>query len=243
MLLREEIEQSFGTGPDHRPVEELVARGRRRLLRRRAAEMVAAVAVVGVVGATYSAVAPGGGADRGSPPIAGDPSGGGVTPGDGQTTPDEAVGSSMDFGGSGGSIGLGNKAEQVTLTEDGKLVTGKDVEVLDQVDNPAHVDPPEYSVAVDVNIAGERQWIYLAVGPDFNVGAAQPVDETTTQTFRDWADEAAHADYGSKVDGTEVPSVEDPDAQGQTSEGFGSSFSESGNDSAPSSPDSKVAKK
>ena len=50
MLLREEIEQSFGNGPAHRPIEELVVAGRRRVRRRRAAGVVAALATAAVLG-------------------------------------------------------------------------------------------------------------------------------------------------------------------------------------------------
>jgi hypothetical protein len=212
MLLREEIEQSFGDGPAHRPIEELVATGRRRVRRRRAAGVGAALATVAVLGATYAVTAPGSGGS-GAPPIASDPSGStGVTPGEISRT-------------TGGSMSMGDATEEVTLTEDGRLVIGADVKVLDRVDNPKQVNPPEYSIAVDVTIDGERQWMFLTAGPDSGSGAAQSVGDHPGQKFRDWVHEWAEARIGSPVGGSE-PEVEDPDEQGVTSEGSGSNRGE-----------------
>ena len=180
MLVGEEIEQSFGSGPEHRPVEELVAAGRRRLRRRRVAEVVAAVAVVGVVGSTYAAVAPDGGGARDTPPIAVDP----TEAGDGSPA--------------------GVRPEEVRLTDDGRLLTGEDVEVLDRVDNPAQVSPPEYSVAVDVSIDGEHQWMFLTTGPGSGAGGAQLVDEEADQTFREWVAEWADSEMGAPVEGSDA---------------------------------------
>ena len=102
MLLREEIEQSFGNGPAHRPIEDVLVAGRRGVRRRRTVAGVAtAVATLAVLGATYAVTAPGSGAAaaRRSRP-----------------TPPRASAPAVDE--DGNTFDLGSDAE-VTLTEDG----------------------------------------------------------------------------------------------------------------------------
>jgi hypothetical protein len=178
MLVREEIEKSFGSGPEPQPIEELLTAGRRRLRRRRVTEVVAAAAVIGVVGATYAAVAPGAGVVRDTPPVAADPSGWLSEP----------------------SL----HPEEVRLTDDGRLLTGEDVELLDRVDNPAGVESPEYSMAVDVSINGERQWMFLTTGPGSGGGGAQLVQEEGRQAFRAWVEQWAASEMGVPVEGSDV---------------------------------------
>src|SRR4051812_22805510 len=77
--LRDQIERSFGEGPDLPPTRDLLVRGRRALRRRRVAEAgsVLAVAVVAVSG--FALV--GGGTDRVAPHPVGPAASGTPTPG------------------------------------------------------------------------------------------------------------------------------------------------------------------
>jgi hypothetical protein len=57
--LREEIDRSFGSGPDpHPPVEQRIGAGRRALARRRTSAAAAVLAVVATAGVGYAALAP-----------------------------------------------------------------------------------------------------------------------------------------------------------------------------------------
>ena len=206
MLLREEIERSFGDGPEHQPIEELVVAGRRRVRRRQAVGVVAAFATAAVLATTYAVTAPGGGG-TGGPQIASDPS---PTPDADvtrETDPDTAVTSEMT---------MGSGAERVTLTEDGDLAAGGAVELLRKIDNPMELDPPSYSIAVDVRISGEHQWMFMVTGPDSGGGAGQPVREHPDQTFEEWVEDqvaAAEDDSGLDDDGVDVS----PDSRGSDS--------------------------
>jgi hypothetical protein len=199
MLLRDEIEQSFGDGPTHRPIEELVATGRRRARRRRAAGLAAALATVGVLGVTYAVTAPGG-EGSGAPPIANDPTTS-STP-DADATPDDlpdgSVSSEMTMGRGKGRVGL---------SEDGELVIGSAVEVLQRVENPMHVAPPAYSFALDVVVKGQHQWIFIRSSPGTGGGAGQPVGKHPDQTFEQWVDDqvaAAEDDAAQEGGGTDA---------------------------------------
>ena len=58
MVLQDEIEQSFGTGPAHLPIEDRIEAGRRALRLRRALVALVGTCVVGVIGLTYVVVSP-----------------------------------------------------------------------------------------------------------------------------------------------------------------------------------------
>jgi hypothetical protein len=190
MLLREEIEQSFGNGPAHRPIEDVLVAGRRGVRRRRTVTGLAtAVATIAVLGATYAVTAPGSGGN-GSTPIATDP----------------APSSAPAVDEEGNTFDLGGDAE-VTLTEDGELVLGPDVVVRQQVDNPMHVSPPEYSVGLDVAVDGERQWILLGSGPGSGWGVSQLADGGSPAEFEQWVADSAE-DQPGEIAGNVSPETE-----------------------------------
>ncbi len=137
MLLREEIEQSFGTGPAHRPIEELVATGRRRVRRRRAAGLGAVLATVAVLGATY-AVTTAGSEGSGAPPIATDP------------TPDGYLAHA--------SPSVGRRKATPIRYVDGELQIRAGVVVHEHIENPFGYDPPKLSDALDLTYEGQRSW-------------------------------------------------------------------------------------
>ena len=134
MLLREEIEQSFGDGPAHRPIEELVATGRRRVRRRRAAGLGAALATVAVLGATY-AVTTAGSEGSGAPPIATDP-----TPDDLPRTLEPRAETWKD--------------DTPLRYVDGELQIRPGVVVHEHIENPYGYRPPKLSDALDLTFRG-----------------------------------------------------------------------------------------
>ena len=178
MLLREEIEQSFGDGPAHRPIEDVLVAGRRGVRRRRTAGAVAgALAAVAVAGAVY-AVAPGSG-NNGTSQIATErsPSSAPSGPGPGYYVADSDV--------------------QVVLTEDGELVLGPGLRLRQQVINPMRVSPPAYSVAVDVELDGEREWMLIETSPGSGSALASPADDESSAEFEAWVAETAQAKPGA----------------------------------------------
>ena len=88
---------------------------------------------------------------------------------------------------------MGSGDERVTLTEDGELAAGAAVELLKKIDNPMELDPPSYSIALDLLISGEHQWMFMTTGPDSGGGAGQPVGEHPDQTFEEWVDDQVAA--------------------------------------------------
>jgi len=158
MLLREEIEQSFGAGPAHRPIEELVAKGRRRVRRRRAAGLGAALATVAVLGATYAVTAPGS-EGSGAPPIATDPT---STP-SGPTWEDDTP----------------------IRYVDGELQIRAGVVVHEHIENPFGYDPPKLSDALDLTYEGKRTWT-LAESTRKGFGYTSSVPSNGWASFADW---------------------------------------------------------
>ena len=178
MLLREEIEQSFGTGPAHRPIEELVAKGRRRVRRRRAAGLGAALATVAVLGATY-AVATAGSEGSGAPPIATDPT---PTPAASPTDGSEPRAEKW-------------KGDFPLRYVDGELQIRPGVVVHEHLENPYGYRPPNLSDALDLTFRGQRSWTIVELKNDeFTSSASVPSNG--------WA---SFADYVADQVGTAVP--------------------------------------
>lgn len=135
--LGEEIDRSFGDGPEHRALEQRIRSGRRALRRRRAGAAAATLAVVAAVGGAAWAVVPGDRASRGAE-IATDPS----------PSPET----------SDGQWAQGETARY----RRGELEVRPGVEVHQLIENPYGLAPPERSDALDLTFRGRRTWVILS---------------------------------------------------------------------------------
>jgi hypothetical protein len=173
MLLREEIEKSFGTGPEHRPVEQRIAAGRRALWRRRVGAGLAAVGVVAVLGTTYAVVSPdshGNGAGQ----VAVDP-----TPTPSQT-----------------SAAAPWEDDTPLRYADGELQIHPGVIVHEHLENPYGLEPPNRSDALDLTYEGSRSWTIIELrNGETSYSESEPSNGWAS--FADWvADQVGAAASG-----------------------------------------------
>lgn len=176
MTISEEIEESLGGNPPHRPIDDLLREGRTTVRRRRASRAVVAAAVVATLGGSTYAVGVGGSDGRPErdqrPQVATAPSADPVAvpiDPDGHTGPDVSP----------------------VYYRDGKLLCANaDVEVLRVLDNAvADIGP---NAAVEVRYAGTTRWELImpaGKGTRFVSGVA-PVSGSG-QTFDEWVDRVA----------------------------------------------------
>ena len=165
--LQEELEHAIGHGPEHRPLEETLRSGHRALRRRRAAGVVAGLAVVGVLGGTWTAAGPG---------IQPRESGGGFAtnaPSAGETSGEEDA---------------WTEGELARYGPDG-LELRKGVELVRRVDNPMGYAAPRTSVGLVLDHDGSRTWMLIDSGPG---GGGTVSDEAgrTFPTFELWLADA-----------------------------------------------------
>jgi hypothetical protein len=168
MNLTEELDRSFGSGPDHRPIEDRLAAGRRLVRRRRIAATAATVAVVAVAGSTGVALT---GANEPS-----------SDPGTTSQPSDEP----RDKG-----FGL-EPGQELRLTPDGTLLTADGVEVLERVDNPLGYSPPDHSLGVVYRFEGATHWALATIQKDGkDVGSFTSSEEAgrSFPTFEYWLDD------------------------------------------------------
>lgn len=136
--LQQEIDRSFGDGPEHRALAQRIAAGRRTVVRRRVAAAGAVLAVVAVAGSAYAALEP---VER-------------VADGDRQVAVDpptaEPNGPDVPW-------------EDVTPVRylRGEVQVRAGVEVHQHLVNPYGLEPPELSDAFDLTFEGQRQWVIL----------------------------------------------------------------------------------
>ena len=156
--LQDEIDRSFGEGPEHRPVDDRIAAGHRALRRRRATGAVAALAVVGVVGAGWYAVDPD--QPTGSHQIAVDP-----TP-----SPSRA------------EVWEDNTPIRYV---DGMLRVRPGVVVHEHIANPYDYATPKTSDALDLTFEGQRTWIIAETSKD-GFGYSSSVPGNGWASFADW---------------------------------------------------------
>jgi hypothetical protein len=166
MNLTEELDRSFGSGPEHRPIEDRLAAGRRLVRRRRLATGAGATAAVLVVGGAAFALAGGG-----SPSAEQEPTFA-TTP----TSSPEAADPPVDAGGPERNLEWGREAAY--LDTHGNLRIKPGWTIAEQIDEP--VGPG--SVAVEVAHDGKRQWFLwdgeggevIALGSHAEDGAPEP---------------------------------------------------------------------
>ncbi len=140
-MLDEQIERSFGAGPELPPVEVRIAAGRRALRRRRVAAALTAAGVVAVVGTTYAVTVPG--SDRHVD------SGVAVAPSSTPTPTSRVVEPSAE---------PWKKNLFARYTADGTLEIRPGVVVHERIENPYGWAPPRYSDALDLTWKGRRLW-------------------------------------------------------------------------------------
>jgi hypothetical protein len=174
MTLQEQIEASFGDGPEAPPVALTLAAGHRALRRRRIGATVAAAAVLAVVGTGVTVAATGEGArpQGRDVPVATD----GPTP-SASTPTDGGPGNAALFG-------SGNLA---AYDVEGNLRLSPGATIVRQVPDPLGLQPEGSSVGLVVEKDGERQWLLLHHTTDATgdtTGAA--FDPDTKGTFDEW---------------------------------------------------------
>ena len=143
--VQDQIDRSFGAGPEHADLDQVLRAGRRSLRRRRVASAGAVLAVALVAGGV---VVTAGGPDgvRGEEPAA-TPTATSAPedPAYVQVPPDRPE----------------LEGEQVVLAPDGTLYVSEDVEVLEVVENPLGLEPPRYSAGLATSAGGEERWWLL----------------------------------------------------------------------------------
>lgn len=166
-MLDDQIERCFGTGPEHRPVEQRIAAGRRALWRRRVTAALTAAGMVAVLGATYAVAVPGPDRD-GAGEVATDP-----TP-----TPPTATASAEP-----------TRRPWRNLTaryaDDGRLEIRPGVVVHEHIPNPYDWKPPQHSDALDITWRGRRLWTIVRLNHD-GLGYTTTQPSSGWSSFADW---------------------------------------------------------
>ena len=157
--IRDEIDRSIGEGPRGVPVDELLARSRRALLRRRLLAVAGGtLAVTGIFGAT-GMVAAGPGTDASlAPEYAEQPSASPTTP-----TSEAALALRTP------SHREANQAFSRPLArfdDRGRLVLAPGTEVVRRVDDPFSSSGPGKSVALELDYRRARYWFVVYQAPD-----------------------------------------------------------------------------
>ena len=172
MNIQDEIDASFGTGPEEAPVHVLVARGHRALRRRRLATSGAAAAVVVVLGGG-AVFAAGGGADRagGTGDVAGSPSA--------TASPEAATPTRKQ-------ISRALRLQLADYRDNGRFTVDPRARVVQRLDNPYHLAAPARSTAVAVEFRGATYWFAAYRYADGSGGGSSTWSGDTDLSFEDW---------------------------------------------------------
>ena len=193
MDIRDEIDRSFGSGPEPGPVTALVSEGRRALRRRRIAIGTAAAAVAVAIGGTTALATAGGGSPQGAP-LAGEPSAT-TTPGPATpspTTEPEPERLAIVQDSKAAFMGM-----DVSLEPDGTLHVAPGVKVVRVVDNPYHRKDPTMSAAVVYRRDGHTYW-FAGYVDRLKGGGSASQKAMSEVSFRDWVDEQAPIQGGDR---------------------------------------------
>ena len=168
---------------DHAPapgpaLDAIVAGGRRALLRRRLALGAGTAAAALVIGGTLWAVAPGGGTATDHTGVATQPSGSAA----GETTVPPFL--------EGGALaGYG---------PDGSLVIRDGWTVTERIPNPAGLEPPSHSVALELSDGHDRYWYYLQ-GDENGYGATSDPAQKGFASLAEWVASQAEANQPDPI--------------------------------------------
>lgn len=184
MDIQDEIDRSFGTGPEPGPVQALVADGRRALRRRRATTGAAALAIVLVAGGTAWAAAGPGAHTRGAGPSVA--SSGSPGPGEEETPV--------------------SRRHLATFDKDGSLVLEDGVTIVRRVDNPMDLALPSRSVGLVLDDHGKKVWMLLQADPG---GGSSIIDDAgrAGRTFDRWLREVVAE---NQPDASTAPAEKEP---------------------------------
>ncbi|MFC5178113.1 hypothetical protein [Nocardioides taihuensis] len=163
MTLQEQIDSSFGDGPEAPPLELTLAAGHRALRRRRIGVTLAAAAVITVVGTGVTVAATHDPTGTRGPdlPVATGPLEGRV---------DEHPFSS---------------GQLAAWTEDGAVQLREGTRIVQRVDDPVGLRPGGDSVGLVLERGGERQWLLLTWATD-ETNAVRTTPERAEDTFDGW---------------------------------------------------------
>ena len=173
MNIQDEIDASFGAGPDEGPVHAILADGHRALRRRRLATSGAAALVAVVLGASAVFAAGGGGDTAGGrdPEVAGSPSATSAPETSGPTRKEvsRALGMHLaDYG------------------DDGRLAIDSRARVVQRLDNPYDIAAPGKSAAVVLEFRGATYWFAMYLRADGSGGGSSTWSGDSDQSFVDW---------------------------------------------------------
>ncbi len=158
--LQEELERSFGDGPEQRPVGTHLEAGRRALRRRRVA--TGALGMVLVAGTGLALAGPGS-SPRTTGELAPDP------------TPSTSFSPSQEIGWDLGPVRY----------RDGVLEVHPDAVVHERIDNPYRYVAPQASAAFDLTFEGQRTWVIAELkGGDPQYSSRVP--SSLWASFADW---------------------------------------------------------
>lgn len=182
-MLHDEIERCFGGGPEHRPVEQRIAAGRRALRRRRAAAALTAVGMVAVVGSTYALAVPGQDSRaRGEMTVRPTLSSPPPTPAQPTSPLPDPTATSQPW----------QPNLYARHTDDGELEIRPGVVVHERIENPFGWEPPRLADALDVSWKGRRIWTIVELGQEGLV-------YRTTEPGNEWAGFAEWVAYQSQL--------------------------------------------
>jgi hypothetical protein len=157
--IRDEIDRSIGEGPPGVPVDDLLTRGHRALVRRRSlAGAGATLALVAIVGGGATALGSGWTQVSPAPRYAEQPSASPMTP---TSSPASALRTP--------SQREANRALSLPLAkfdDRGRLVLAPQAEVVRRIDDPFGSSRPGKSVALELEYRRVRYWFFLHQAPD-----------------------------------------------------------------------------
>ena len=171
----EQLDASFGDGPEHRPVATHLQAGRRAARRRTVATAVAAVSAAAVI-ATGALVVTGGGETRAVDPA--------QTPTDAPSSPAAST----------------EEQDPVGYDDEGRLVYAEGVEVVQHIDNPLHRTPPRASDGVELRVDGETSYWLLERRRDGYMASSDPAGKNVA-SLEDWLAFQSEAQGVAPTDG------------------------------------------
>ncbi|GAB3793256.1 hypothetical protein [Nocardioides ungokensis] len=174
-----EIDRSFGDGPAPGPVDDLLARGRRSLRRRRLATGTAALAVVVIVGGgAWSSTGSGPSGTDSSPAVATDP------------TPTPSASASASATPTPDPLAQALRGgELVALTLDGRLAVRDGVDILKRVPNPMGSTEPATSLGLEISYRGKTYWYLLDSDGTQSTGSSHDEARVSFPTLKSWLDD------------------------------------------------------
>lgn len=210
--IKDEIDRSFGSGPDHRAgVVDALADGRRALLRRRLTVGAGALATVAVIGGTTWAATGTGEGRADDTPVASNP--GHPSRAAAPSTPPSASPSTppSQAGRTPTTAEIHHALDDLNLvmySETGKVVIDPRATVVDRIDNPFDLKPPSRSVGVAVKFRGAVYWFAQSTPGDGSSSGAMTWSGSQKSTFAQWVvGQSGTADDHSYVGDPALPGI------------------------------------